>query len=52
MPKLIVPPYNKKKTFSAAWAEKKMKEFGCTRVTEDTFKKYPFMKKYFGMPKT
>ena len=52
MPKLKVPPYNKKKTFSLKWAQKKMKEFGCVPVSEEDLKRDPELKKAFGFPKT
>jgi len=45
-------PYNKKKTFSLKWTQKKMKEFGCTLVTEEELKQDPELRKAFGMPKT
>ena len=52
MSKLKVPPYNKKKTFSLKWAQKKMKEFGARPVTEEELKQNPELRKAFGMPRT
>ncbi len=52
MPKLKVPPYNKKKIFTLKWAQKKMKEMGLTPITEEDYKRNPGLRDSFGIPKT
>ncbi len=53
MPKLKVPPYpHKGKTFTLKWAQKKMKEYGLTPITEEDYKCDSGLRDSFGMPKT